>query len=193
MKAFANYDQTLSAIIEAPLDSFLALCALGIAYPQDAPAAAAITPFRFQREHSRFCKPIIAETQEMEWYLANMHFCEHSETAQELFKAQLSTLAKHVAGMGGVVSHEELCARWTSSENERSVHIKTENGGYLVGVDIERGKGGREYSVGVDKKEGNERWNRKGSEEGSEKDDANEDEMGKENANQEEKGKWKRR
>lgn len=100
----------------------------------------------------------------MEWYVANMHFCEHSEAAQELFKAQLSTPAKHVTGMGVVVSHKELCARWENSHNEKSVHIETENGGYIIGVDIEGGRGGREYSVGIGKKEGNEREKEKGEE-----------------------------
>ncbi|KFY08118.1 hypothetical protein V492_06517 [Pseudogymnoascus sp. VKM F-4246] len=177
--------KTLSAIIRAPLDSFLAFCALGIAYPQDAPPAAAITPFRFQREHSRFCEPIIAETQGMEWYLANEHFCEHSEAAQELFKVQLSTLAKHVTGMGGVVSHKELCARWISSGDQRSVNIETDNGGYVVGVDIESGSGGREVYVGVDKKEGNGKENEKGREKGNEK------EKEAEGEEQEPRGKWK--
>jgi hypothetical protein len=178
MKACANCKQTLSAIIQAPLDSFLAFCALGIAYPQDAPHAAAITPFRFQREHSRFCEPIIAETQGMEWYVANMHFCEHSEAAQELFKAQRSTPAKHVSGMGVVANHKELCARWESNENEKSVHIETESGGYVIGVDIERGKGGREYSVGIGTKEVNEKEKEKEEEE-------------KERSVDKGKGKWK--
>ena len=191
MQAYANYDQTLSAIIEAPLDSFLALCALGIAYPQDAPPAAAITPFRFQREHSRFCKPIIDETQGMEWYVANMHFCEHSEAAQELFKAQLSTPAKHVVGMGGVVSHKELCARWASSENGQSVHIETENGGYSVGVDIEKGRGGRWYFVGIGTKEGNKKENEKGSEKEKEEEDEEEKQENEENGKWKEKWKWK--
>lgn len=66
----------------------------------------------------------------MEWYLANSHFCEHSEAARELFKTQLSTPAKHVTGMGDVVSHKELCARWLRSETEKSLHIETEGGGY---------------------------------------------------------------
>lgn len=100
----------------------------------------------------------------MEWYLANSHFCEHSKAAQELFKTQLSAPAKHVTGMGDVVSHKELCARWLHSETEKSLHIETESGGYSVGVDIETGKGRREYSVGIDKKKGNERG-KEGSEE----------------------------
>ncbi|ELR05288.1 hypothetical protein VC83_08249 [Pseudogymnoascus destructans] len=181
--------KTLSAIIQAPLDSFLAFCALGIAYPQDAPHAAAITPFRFQREHSRFCEPIIAETQGMEWYVANMHFCEHSEAAQELFKAQLSTPAKHVSGMGIVVSHKKLCARWENNENEKSVHMETENGGYIIGVDIERGDGGREYSVGIGTKERDDREKEKGKKgkEGGEKEENVEKGKGK----LKEKSKWK--
>ncbi|OBT61785.1 hypothetical protein VE03_09086 [Pseudogymnoascus sp. 23342-1-I1] len=177
--------KTLGAIIQAPLDSFLAFCALGIAYPQDAPPAAAITPFRFQREHSRFCEPIIAETQGMEWYVANTHFCEHSKAAQELFKAQLST---HVAGMGNVVSHKELCARWTRSENEKSVHIEAESGDYVVGVDIERGKGDRGYFVGINKKEG------KGKGKENEEEEEEKEEEKKEEEKEEKKGvngKWK--
>lgn len=113
----------------------------------------------------------------MEWYVANLHFCEHSEAAQELFKAQLSTPAKHVTGMGGVVSHKELCARWASSENEKSVHIETENGGYSVGVDIEKGQGGRGYFVGIGKKEESKKENEKEKEE--------------EKQENEDKGKWK--
>jgi hypothetical protein len=141
IQACANYDQTLSAIIEAPLDSFLAFCALGIAYPQDNPAAA-VTPFRFKREHSRFCEPIIAETQGMDWYVANLHFCEHSDVAQELFKAQRPTPTKIIAGMGRVVGHKELCSKWVSSENARFVLTEDE-----VGTGSQR-KGDRGYFLG---------------------------------------------
>lgn len=189
MQACANCDQTLGAIIQAPLDSFLAFCALGIAYPQDAPAAAAISPFRFQRENSRFCDPIIAETQGMEWYVANTHFCEHSEAAQELFKAQLSTPAKHVTGMGSVMSHKELCARWTSSENEKSVHIETENGGYVIGVDVERGKD-RGYFVGISKKEGKGRDNENDKEKENEENEKEEKKEEEKEEDKEAKGKW---
>jgi hypothetical protein len=145
IEACTNHDQTLSTIIEAPLDSFLAFCALGIAYPQDNHAAA-VTPFRFQREHSRFCKPIIAETEGMDWYVANMHFCERSEAAQKLFKAQRPTPTRIVAGMAKVVGHKELCSKWVRSENAR--FVLTENAG---GKRSQR-KGNRGYFVGVGKK-----------------------------------------
>lgn len=123
----------------------------------------------------------------MEWYVANMHFCERSEAAQELFKVQLSTPAKHAVGMGGVVSHKELCARWERSENEQSVHIETENGGYSVGVDIEKGKGGRGYFVGIGSKERNE----KGSEKGKEEEEEEEKQENQEKGKWKEKWKWK--
>jgi hypothetical protein len=127
----------------------------------------------------------------MEWYPANMHFCEHSKAAQDLFKAQLSTPAKHVTGMGSIASHKELCARWISSDSGRSVHIEAESGKgdwrYVVDLDPGKvkGKGDREYFVGVDAKKGSKKEE---EEEEMEKDDEEERE---EEQVKEQKKKWK--
>lgn len=125
----------------------------------------------------------------MDWYPANMHFCEHSKAAKDLFKAQLSTPAKHVTGMGSIASHKELCARWISSDSGRSVHIEAETGKgdwrYVVDLDPGKVKGKGEYFVGVDAKKGSKKED---EEEEMEKDDEEERE---EEQVKEQKKKWK--
>lgn len=90
------------------------------------------------------------ETKGMDWYVANMHFCEHSEAAQELFKAQRPTPTRIVAGMARVVGHKELCSKWVSSENARFVNAggeagkepqKTGERGYFSGLGTKDWKG----------------------------------------------------
>ena len=92
----------------------------------------------------------------MDWYVANLHFCERSEAAQELFKAQRPAPARLVTGMGSVVGHRELCARWVANENSRFVLAEDEVGkgdhgkGYFTGFDIKEGTGvAREVNAGA--------------------------------------------
>jgi hypothetical protein len=56
--------KALNAIITAPLDNFLALCAMGIAFPERGHKH----PFKgtwYTRRSSRFCRPIAEETRDM--------------------------------------------------------------------------------------------------------------------------------
>lgn len=148
--SFSNMTQSLSGIIEAPLDSFLAFCALGIQYPQEDTQFVRIGQLRIRREESRLCEPVIEETQGMSWYIANLYFCEKSEAAKELFRIQ--GVSGKIIGLSTVKNHLELCRRWVSTENARFLHAEDEvgkgdqsikgfNAGYSV-ADVQGGKGG---------------------------------------------------
>ena len=79
---FQNYAALdLEVLIEAPLDNFLAFCALGIAYSQNDLMDSRHGEMEISRKGSRWCEPIAQETEGMGWYMANLWFCRKSQSA----------------------------------------------------------------------------------------------------------------
>lgn len=108
---FQNYAAlNVAVLIEAPLDNFLAFCALGIAYPQSDLMDSKHGELGIIREGSRWCEPIAQETEGMGWYMANLWFCRKSPNARQLFKSQ--GMSGAIVGLHKIKNHRALCRRW---------------------------------------------------------------------------------
>lgn len=111
---FKNYAALNAAVlIEAPLDNFLALCKVGLQYPQEDSADVHRGEMDMRRESSRFCEPIEEETKDMPWFVANLWFCKKSTAAKQLFNIQ--GRSGMIMGLHKVKNHERLCERWIST------------------------------------------------------------------------------
>jgi hypothetical protein len=51
----------------------------------------------------------------MKWYVANRYFCEHSETAQKLFRNQASFWAVTLPPVS-FKNHKKMCKDWIKKE-----------------------------------------------------------------------------
>lgn len=122
---FKNYaPRQIATLIRPPLDNFLAMCNIGIQYPQGDTQDVWNGEMDIRREPSQFCVPVEEETRGMSQLEANLYFCAKSKHARELFKHQGPN--ERILGLRRVKNHMMLCEEWYRQERIRHSRVYTD-------------------------------------------------------------------